>query len=214
MTLSKRRESRQEGQVLEAKVEEQDLKEEEQEVQDSKEGLGRHPIPRFVLLYFQGKQLLQQLTLLYTQGPGNAKWTHDRFEGKASGSGHLVVSNLDYGVNDKDIRELFSEFGNLKKASVHYDKSGRSQGTADVIFDSRAAAAKALKQYNGVPLDGRPMRIELTGTAVASKPATQRVGTRAQSSRGGKTARNARSPKKPVTQAELDAELDAFVSKS
>uniref|UniRef100_A0A0D9XN12 RRM domain-containing protein n=1 Tax=Leersia perrieri TaxID=77586 RepID=A0A0D9XN12_9ORYZ len=78
----------------------------------------------------------------------------------------LYISNLDYAVSNEDIKELFSELGNIKRYSINYDKSGRSKGTAEVVFSTRSDALAAVKKYNNVHLDGKPMKIELIGTNI------------------------------------------------
>jgi THO complex subunit 4 len=60
-------------------------------------------------------------------------WQNDLFGESLKAAGisgiesgtRLYVSNLDYGVPNEDIMELFSEIGELKRYAVHYDKNGR-----------------------------------------------------------------------------------------
>jgi THO complex subunit 4 len=146
--------------------------------------------------------------------------------GIVASSGKLFISNLDFGVNDTDIRELFGEFGPLIKATVHYDRSGRSLGTADVIFERRSDASRAQKQCDKMPLNGRLMTISIVGDIQAKQPAGSRLGQRPflRSGRGslarcmlgggrGGRGRGGGRGASNVTKEELDAQLDAYNSK-
>ena len=60
-------------------------------------------------------------------------------------------------------QELFETCGALAKHAVHYDDSGRSEGTAAVVFRNAADAEAALRRYNNVQLDGQAMQVGPAG---------------------------------------------------
>lgn len=100
----------------------------------------------------------------------------------------VQVSNLDFGVTEADMKELFATFGKLKHVAMHHDRNGRSRGTCEIIFERQTDALKAFRQYNGVPLDGRPMVLEMLGEPLPFRDRTDgRAGTlvSARSSRAG-----------------------------
>ncbi|KAF5750002.1 hypothetical protein HS088_TW03G00331 [Tripterygium wilfordii] len=121
-------------------------------------------------------------------------WQHDLFEDSLRAAGiagvevgtKLNVSNLDSGVSNEDIRELFAEIGDLERYAIHYDKNGRPGGSAEVVYTRRSDAFAALKRYNNVLLDGKPMKLEVVGANVEI-PVSARVNVTGENGRRKRT---------------------------
>ena len=73
---------------------------------------------------------------------------------------NIYVSNLSFAVQDEDLREYFSEYGEVSSAKVIMDKfTNRSKGFAFVEMSDDAAASKAINELNGAMVDGRALRV-------------------------------------------------------
>ena len=76
----------------------------------------------------------------------------------------------------EDIEELFGEIGALKSVSLQTNKDGSSKCLAIVVFKRKADAETALEKYNGVPLDGKPLKITLQNNPTPVSATTPRGG--------------------------------------
>jgi len=72
----------------------------------------------------------------------------------------LYVSNLSYQVDDAAVREIFSRFGEVRKATVIKDReTGQSRGFAFVDMPDSEAGKKAMADLHGTVLQGRPLGV-------------------------------------------------------
>ena len=71
---------------------------------------------------------------------------------------NMYVGNLSFEVNENELKELMSEFGNVASAKIITDReSGRSKGFGFVEMDDNTEASKAINALNGKMLKGRTM---------------------------------------------------------
>jgi len=69
---------------------------------------------------------------------------------------NIYVGNLNFAVNENDLKELFEEYGAVDSAKIITDKySGRSKGFGFVIMEDQDEANKAIKELNGSVMESR-----------------------------------------------------------
>ena len=75
----------------------------------------------------------------------------------------VMISNLNTDILPSDISELCVTIGSVKSVNFQFDAQGNSAGKAEVTFAKRSDAVSCVQKFNGVPLDGRPMEVKLSG---------------------------------------------------
>jgi RNA recognition motif-containing protein len=82
---------------------------------------------------------------------------------------NIYAGNLNYNVTEDDLKNVFSEFGDVSSVNIIKDRySGQSKGFGFVEMLDNSEADKAIKALNGSELKGRGIKIS------QAKPRRQR----------------------------------------
>ena len=73
---------------------------------------------------------------------------------------NIYVSNLSFNVQDEDLKEFFTEYGEVSSAKVINDKfTGKSRGFGFVEMPDDAAAQKAIAELDQASVENRTIRV-------------------------------------------------------
>jgi cold-inducible RNA-binding protein len=72
----------------------------------------------------------------------------------------LYVGNLPYSVSEQQIKDLFSQVGEVGTVSLITDReTGRAKGFGFVEMVTEEGAAAAIEKFNGYDMDGRALTV-------------------------------------------------------
>jgi len=83
----------------------------------------------------------------------------------------IYVANISYTATEQDIRDLFSEYGEVVSVKIITDKfTGQSKGFGFVEMESESDAQKTISELNGKPFMGKTL------TLAEARPQQPRTG--------------------------------------
>ncbi len=69
------------------------------------------------------------------------------------------MNNLSYDTTWTELKEHFSQIGEVERADVAEGPGGRKKGFGTVLFFSSEDASKAIEVLNGIELQGRNLEV-------------------------------------------------------
>lgn len=72
----------------------------------------------------------------------------------------IYVGNLPFSATEAEITDLFSQAGNVESVKMITDReTGRPKGFCFVEMATDEEAARAIQQFNGADMSGRPLTV-------------------------------------------------------
>ena len=73
---------------------------------------------------------------------------------------NIYVSNLGFNVQDEDLKEFFTPYGEVTSAKIINDReTGKSRGFGFVEMSDDEAAKKAIAELDGAAVEGRAIKV-------------------------------------------------------
>ena len=72
---------------------------------------------------------------------------------------NIFVGNLNYGLKEEELAQLFSKYGEVSSAKIIKDKmTGRSKGFGFIEMPDDSQANAAIQELNGSDVKGRELK--------------------------------------------------------
>eukprot|EP00578_Thalassiosira_sp_NH16_P019673 CAMPEP_0181093272 /NCGR_PEP_ID=MMETSP1071-20121207/9357_1 /TAXON_ID=35127 /ORGANISM="Thalassiosira sp., Strain NH16" /LENGTH=796 /DNA_ID=CAMNT_0023175495 /DNA_START=180 /DNA_END=2570 /DNA_ORIENTATION=+ len=92
--------------------------------------------------------------------PCRIMWSQRDPAVRRSGVGNIFVKNLHEGIDNKQLYDTFSLFGNILSCKVVIDKeTGLSKGYGYVHYESGESARSAIEKLDGMLIDGKEVQV-------------------------------------------------------
>ena len=107
------------------------------------------------------ERMQQREGLLGVAGSESASW-HSDYQGSA----YIYVGNIDYGLNEGDLIQIFSQYGVVTRvdlARTPPDKEnpkGKSKGFAFLCYEDERSCILAVDNFNGIAVLGRTLKVD------------------------------------------------------